>query len=323
MRISRLFTAIIASGLMGLPPASGQSYPAKPVRIINPYPAGGAADSLLRPIAQKMGESLKATFVIDNRPGANGIIGTEVAAKLPPDGYTILMGSTSSLPMNAATYPKLPYDPNRDFAPISTFMYSSLLLLVHPSVPAGSVKEYITLAKARPGQITCGSFGIGSTAHFAIGLVAMMTGAKLNHVPYKGSAPLIIDLLAGQIESSFDSMQNAMPYIRAKRVRALGLAASKRSPVAPDIPTISEAGVPGFEIGVWFGLLAPANTPRDIVMKLNAEVVKALSHPDIRGIYASTGAEPLTNTPDEFAALIRSEMVKWAKVARAAKISAQ
>jgi tripartite-type tricarboxylate transporter receptor subunit TctC len=151
----------------------------------------------------------------------------------------------------------------------------------------------------------------------------MMTGAKLNHVPYKGSAPLIIDLLAGQIASSFDTMQNAMPHVRAKRIRALGIAAPKRSPVAPDIPTISEAGVPGFEIGVWFGLLAPANTPRDIVMKLNAEVAKALSQPDIREIYASTGSEPLSNTPDEFAALIRSEVVKWAKVAQEANISAQ
>lgn len=323
MRIARIVGTVVASGVFGLAPAAAQNYPVKSVRIINPYPAGGAADSLLRPIAAKMGESLKTSFVIDNRPGANGIIGTEIASKLPADGYSLLMGSTSSLPMNAAIYPKLPFDPAKDFAPISTFMYSSLLLLVHPSVPVTTVKDFITFAKSRPEQISCGSFGIGSTAHFAIGLVGTMSGAKLNHVPYKGSAPLIIDLLAGQIASSFDTTQNAMAHVRHKKIRSLGVAALQRLKNAPEIPTIAESGIPGFDIGVWFGLFAPANTPRDIVLKLNGEVAKAMTHAEVRDLYTATSAEPLTNTPDEFVTLLRNEMAKWAKVAREANIRGQ
>ena len=323
MRNLQLLAAAILSGMIGFPLASAQSYPAKPVRIINPYPAGGGADSLLRPIAQRMTESLKATFVVDNRPGANGMIGAEIAAKSPPDGYTLLMGSSSSLPMNAAIYPKMTYDPVKDFAPISTFMYSALILSVHPSVPVASVKDFIALAKARPGQITCASFGIASSAHFAIALFGLTTGTSINHVPYKGSAPSIMSLLAGEVMSSFDTMQNAMPYIKAKRLRALGIAALKRSPSEPSIPTIAETGVPGFEIGTFFGVLAPANTPREIVTKLHAEIVKAVSLPDIRELYTKTGAEPLTNTPEEFAAMIQGEVIKWAKVAREANIHAE
>ncbi len=322
-RFPCLIAAAVLSGLIGFPPASAQSYPSRPVRIINPYPAGGGMDFLLRLIAQKMGDSLKGAFFVENRPGANGIIGTEIAAKSPPDGYTLVMGTTGSMPMNASLYPNLPYDPVKDFAPISNFAESAFVLSVHPSVPARSVKELIALAKARPGEITYASFGIGSSSHFGGELFSLMAGVKLMHVPYKGSAPAVSDLLAGHVMSSFDSISATMQYIRANRLRALGIAAPKRSPVLPEIPTISEAGMPGFAIGSWYGLLGPANTPREIVVKLHAEMVEALALPEIVERIKSVGAEPLGNTPEEFAAQLRGDIIKWSKVAREANIRAQ
>ena len=306
---------------IGSAPGFAQTYPARPVRIINPYPAGGAGDQLLRPIAQKLSDSLKGAFIVDNRPGANGIIGTEIAVKSPADGYTLVMGSTSTF-QNAAIYAKLPYDAIKDLAPISPYAYTSLVLNVHPSVPAASVKQFIALAKAHPAQITYGSFGVGSNGQFAGELFSMMAGVKLIHVPYKGSAPLVADLVGGQIASCFDTMQNSLTFIRAKRLRALGIAELKRSPAAPDIPTISESGLPGFEFGTWFGLLAPANTPREIVNKLNAEVAKAVAQPDLRESYAAMGTEPRSTTPEQFAAQIRSDIDKWSKIAREANIRA-
>jgi tripartite-type tricarboxylate transporter receptor subunit TctC len=322
MRFPISLALSVLIGLIGIPSAFTQGYPSKPVRIINPYPAGGGMDFLIRPLSQKMGESLKATFIVDNRSGANGIIGMELAAKAPPDGYTLVVSTTGAMPMNASIYPKLPYDPLKDFAPISNFAESAFILSTHPSVPVRSVREFIALAKARPGEITYASFGIGSSPHFGGELFRLMTNVKLVHVPYKGSAPAVSDLVAGHVMSSFDSMQSTMPFIRANRLRALGIAALKRSPAAPDIPTISEAGVPGFEVGSWYGLLAPANTPREIVMRLHAEVVKALNAPDMRDRLASVGTEPLGNTPEAFAEQIRNDMVKWGKVARAANMRA-
>jgi tripartite-type tricarboxylate transporter receptor subunit TctC len=323
MYFLRILAVTIAGGLAASPPAAAQTYPSKPIRIINPYPAGGGMDFLIRPISQKMGENLKTTFFVDNRPGANGMIGMELAAKAPPDGYTLVVSTTGAMPMNAAIYPKLPYDPVRDYAPISNFADSAFVLSVHPSVPVATVKDFIALAKARPAQITYASFGMGSSPHFGGELFSMMAGVKLIHVPYKGSAPSVAALVSGEVMSSFDSMQSTMPFIRAHRLRVLGLGALKRSPAAPDIPTIAEAGVPGFEVGSWYALLAPANTPRDIVMKLHAEVVKALAVPEVNEHIRSSGAEPVGNTPEEFAAQIRSDIAKWAKVAQTAKIRAE
>jgi tripartite-type tricarboxylate transporter receptor subunit TctC len=300
--------------------AMAQSYPAKPVRIINPYAAGGGMDFLIRPIAQKMGESMKGTFVIDNRAGANGMIGMELMAKAPADGYTLAVSTTGAMPMNAALYPKMPYDCLKDFAPVSNFAESAFILSVHPSVPVHNVKELIALAKARPSEFSYASFGIGSSPHFGAELFMLMTGTRLLHVPYKGSAPAVADLVAGHVMSSFDSMQSTMPFIRTKRLRALGLAALKRSSAAPEIPTISEQGVTGFEVGSWYGLLAPANTPREIVTRLHAEMVKALTTPEISASIKSVGTEPLGNTPEEFAAQIRNDLAKWGKVARAANM---
>jgi Uncharacterized protein conserved in bacteria len=301
-------------------PLSAQPYPAKPIRVINPFVAGGGVDAIFRPLTQKMGESMKATFVIDNRPGANGMIAMEMTAKSPPDGYTVVTGTTGAVSMNMVVYPKLPYDSLRDFVPISNVAESAFILSVHPSVPARSVQELVTLARTRAGQLTYSSFGVASSAHFGAELFAMMTGTKLVHVPYKGSAQAVAALLGGEVMFSFDSMQSTMPHIRAHRLRPLGIAAARRSPAAPDIPTVSESGVPGFEVGSWYGLLAPAHTPHEIVARLHDEVVKALNSPDMRERLAAVGTEPVGNTPEEFAAQIRSDIVKWAKVAKAANI---
>ena len=315
--------SITAVCLLAAATAAAQNYPVKPIRVINPFVAGGGVDAIFRPLTQKMGESMKGTFVIDNRPGANGMIAMELTAKSPADGYTLVTGTTGAVAMNAVIYPKLPYDPLKDFAPISNVAESAFILSVHPSVPVNTVKELIALAKARPDQLTYSSFGLGSSSHFGGALFAMMTNTKLVHVPYKGSAQAVTALLSGEVMFSFDSMQSTIPHIRAKRLRPLGIAAAKRSPAAPDIPTVAEAGVPGFESGSWYGLLAPANTPRDIIAKLHAEVVKALNTPDMRQRLNSVGTEPVGSTPEEFAAQIRSDIIKYGKVAKTADIRAE
>ncbi len=323
MRTLQLTAIIISACLVFLPAAHGQSYPAKPIRVINPYTPGGGVDALLRPLTQKISESLKQNILVEYRPGANGMIGVDAVAKSVPDGYTLLAGTTSALTMNPAIYAKVPYDPVRDFVPMSNFAEAAFLLSVHPSVPAKSVKEFIALAKGRPNQLTYASFGVGSIAHLGTELFSMMTGVKMLHVPYKGSVPAVTDLVAGHVILIFDSMQSQMPQVRANRVRALGIAAARRSPAAPEIPTISEAGVPGFELVSWYGLLAPANTPREMAAKLHGEVVKALATPEVRERFATFGSEPVGNTPEAFAAQIRNDVAKWAKVARAANIRAE
>ncbi len=324
----RLFSLhVLAAGVLGgfvaAPGVVAQSYPVKPIRVINPYTPGGGVDALLRPLAQKMSEGLKQQLVVENRPGANGMIGMEAGAKAPPDGYTLVVGTTGALTMNVSIYAKVPFDPIKDFAPISNFADSAFILSVHPSVPANNVKELIALAKAHPNQVTYATFGVGSSAHLGTELFSTMAGVKMIHVPYKGSVPMVTDLVAGHVMMSFDSMQSVMPQIRVKRLRALGIAAAKRSPAAPDIPTISEAGLRGFELGSWYGLLAPANTPREIITRLHGELVKALAAPEVSERIRSFGAEPVGNTPEQFAAQIRSDIVKWAKVVRAANVHAE
>jgi tripartite-type tricarboxylate transporter receptor subunit TctC len=320
MMLVRSAVVVIATVLASS--AIAQLYPSKLIRIVNPFPAGGPADTLVRPIAQRMGEGLKVQCLVDNRPGVNGIVGTEFVVRSPADGYTLVVGSTSSLPMNAAIYPKMPFDPVKDLAPVSAFSYTPQVLVVHPSVPANTVKELIALGRARPGQLIYASPSVGASPHFAAEMFSAMTGVKMLHVPYRGGALVMPDLLSGRVMLYFDSMQNATPHIRSGRVRALGVAALKRVQSAPDIPTIAESGLPGFEVGTLFGLLAPAGTPREIVMRLHAEVVRVLALPDIRERLVNAGAEILGNTPEEFAAIIGADMVKWAKVAREANIRA-
>ena len=323
MHLPHVLSAVFLSGLLAIPDVIAQSYPVKTIRVIVPTAAGGNPDFILRPVAQKMSESLRQPLIVDNRPGASGIIGVELAARAPADGYTLLFAAIGHLATPSALYDKLPFDAVKDFAPISNLVDTPFFLFVHPSLPAKTVKEYVALAKSRPGQITYMSFGVGSFPHFLTESLSSTTGIKLLHVPYKGSAPAASALLAGHVMSGFDSMQTAISLVRAKRLRALAIGAEKRSPIAPEIPTFAEAGFPGSGGSAWFGLFAPANTPRDIVMKLHSEVVKALATPEIRQIFEPAGLQVIGNTPEQFAALLRRDIDKFVKVARTANIRAE
>lgn len=323
MRPLHVLSAVSLSWILVVPDVIAQNYPVRPIRVIVPTAAGGNPDFILRPVAQKMSESLKQPLIVDNRPGASGIIGVELAARSPADGYTLLFGAIGHLATPSALYEKLPFDAVKDFAPVSNLVDTPFFLFVHPSLPARTVKEYVALAKARPGQITYMSFGVGSFPHFLTESLSSTTGIKLLHVPYKGSAPAAAALLAGHVMSGFDSMQTAISLVHAKRLRALAIGAEKRSSIAPEIPTFAEAGFPGSGGSAWFGLFAPANTPRDIVMKLHAEVVKALATPEVRQIFEPAGLQLIGSTPEQFAALLRRDIDKFVKVARAANIRAE
>jgi tripartite-type tricarboxylate transporter receptor subunit TctC len=310
-------------GVIANADVAAQNYPLKPVRIIVPTPAGGNPDFIARPVAQKMSESLKQTFIIDNRPGAAGTIGVELAVRAAPDGYTILFGAIGHVASPPALYEKLAYDAVRDLAPITNLANAPFALFVHPSLPARSVKELVALAKARPGQITYASFGVGSFTHFVTEAFNSALGVKMIHVPYKGSAPAASALLGGEVMASFDALQSTLPHVRTKRLRALAIGSPKRAPVAPEIPTFAEAGFPEFTASAWFGLFAPANTPRDIVMKLHGEAVKALALPEIRDHFERAGIEPIGSTPEQFAQQVRSDIAKFSKIAREAGIRAE
>ena len=320
MRLLHFLAAGVLGWIVAAPHAAAQGYPVRPVRVIVPTVAGGNPDFILRPVAQKMSESLKQPFVVDNRPGASGIIGVELAARAPADGYTILFGAIGHIATPSALYEKLPFDAVRDFAPISKLVDTPFSLFVHPSLPATTVRELVALARARPGQITYASFGVGSFPHFLSEAFNSQTGVKMLHVPYKGSAPAASALLAGHVMSGFDALQSTLPQVRAKRLRALAIGAAKRSPVAPEIPTFAETGFPGVSASAWFGLFAPANTPREIVMKLHAEAVKALAAPEVRALFEAAGIELIGSTPEQFAAQLRSDIDRYVKVAREANI---
>ncbi|MPZ47358.1 MAG: tripartite tricarboxylate transporter substrate binding protein [Betaproteobacteria bacterium] len=297
-----------------------QNYPAKPIRFIVPWPAGGVADITTRLVARKLGENMGQTFVVDNRAGATGIIGCELAARAVPDGYTLLMGTTTTHATNPVMFKKLPYDSIKDFAPISLVADAPFVLLVHPSLPVKNVKALIALAKTRPGQLTYGSSGTGGSSHLGFELFNQMAGIKAVHVPYKGLAPATIDLLAGNITMSWESTAAATPYIRDKRLRALGIGSAKRSTLMPDIPTISESGLTGFELGSWSAMFAPAATPPDIVRRVQREVVVAINDRSMREQLAALGAEPVGSTSEELAAVLRNDVVKWTKIARQANL---
>ena len=298
-----------------------QKWPVRPVRIINPTQPGGPSDVMARSIAQKFTEVFGQSFVVDNRPGANGIIGVDLTAKANPDGYTLLAGTNGQLIANSAVFPKLPFDVVRDFAPITIVLSSPFVLVVHASVPAKTVAELVALAKAKPGM-TYSSFGPASIAHFGMELVMLRTGMRLTHVPYKGAGPSAAALVSGEVHASLDSVQNQLQYIRANRVRALALANSARLPVMPDVPTLAEAGVSGAEIGGWYALLAPAGTPQAVVNRLYTESVNAFKNSaELRERFESTGSEIVLNSPAAFAALIKREIAEFTRVARAANIT--
>ena len=305
-----------------LPVAAQQPYPSKPIRIVVPYPPGGFNDTLGRVLAEKFQKAWGQAVLVDNKPGANTVIGTDAVAKAAPDGYTLLVVAfpfavTPSLIRN------LPYDTLRDFAPVALCAQSPNILVANPELPVKSVAELIALAKAKPDGLSYASTGNGSSNHISMELFQTLEGVKLVHVPYKGSAPAVVDLLSGQVQVMFDNAPNVMPQVRAGKLRALAQTGATRSAVAPEVPTVAESGVPGYELTVWFGLVAPSGTPRDIVNKLNAEVLKILALPDVRERFLALGVEPLGSTPEEFGTHIRAQMDKWAKVVKDAGVKAE
>jgi len=297
-----------------------QTYPAKPIRIVVPFPPGGIADLFARVIGQKFGEAWGQPGVVENRPGAGGNIGAEIVAKSPPDGYTLVTGSIGTHAVNVSLFSKLAYDPIRDFAPVALIMEAEGLLVVHPSLPAKSVKELIALAKSRPGQIAYASAGHGTAAHLSGELFKSMAKVNLVHVPYKGNVPALTDLIAGQTSLLFATMPTALPHVQSGRLRALAVTSSSRSPAAPELPTIAEAALPGYSVTNWIGFFAPAGTPRDIVVKLNAEVVRIMQAPDIQKRLATEGAKFSPWTPEQFGGFVKTEQTKWAKVVKEAGI---
>jgi len=308
--------------LLSLGAAAQTAYPAKPVRFIVPSAAGGGTDIIARSVAHKLSESLGQQFVVDNRPGAGQMIGIELAARSPADGHTILMAA-STLAINPIMYQKVSYDPLRDFAPITQAASLPNVLVVHPSLPAKSVAELIALARRQPGKINYASAGIGTSPQMSVELLKSMAKIDLVHVPYKGSAPGVVDLLAGQVTVMTPNVLTALPHIKAGRLRALAVTSAKRSEALPDVPTIAESGLPGYDSTQWYGVLAPAGTSREIVARLHDEIVRALRAPEVIQRLAADGAEPVGSSPEEFAAFIKSEIDKWVRVASAAGIRAE
>lgn len=308
-------------GLTGITlTASAQtSYPTRPVRLVVPSSPGGGTDISARILAPQLTQFLGQQVIVENRPGAGTMIGGEVVARAAPDGYTLLMG-ISTLAINPAMYKKVTYDAIKDLAPISQAVSLSNVLVIHPSLPSRNLKEFIAFAKARSGQINFASAGVGTSPHLSMELFLVMANLKMLHVPYKGSGPGVTDLIAGHVPVMMPNMLSAQAHIKSGRVRALGVTGTKRAPGAEDIPTIAEAGLPGYEAVQWYGVLAPAATPRDIITKLHGGVVRALQNPDVRQRLLNDGAEPVGSSPEEFAAYLRSETTKWAKVIKAAGI---
>jgi len=295
--------------------ADAQTYPVKPVRFVSPFPAGGVNDIIARIVAQKISETLGQQWVVENRPGAGGNIGTDYVAKAAADGYTLLNGGMGSLTVNPFTG-KVPYDSLRDFTPIVVMARAPNVVTVHPALPVASVAQLIALARARPGQLNYASGGVGSTPHLSGALFASMARIRIVHVPYKGGALATVDLLAGQVELSFLGIPSSLAFVRDGKLRGLAVTGMQRSPELPDVPTVHEAGLPGYEVNPWYGMLAPAGTPRDIVARLNAEIARIVRLPEISRQFAAQGVEAAASTPEEFAAIIRADLAKWGKVIR-------
>jgi tripartite-type tricarboxylate transporter receptor subunit TctC len=309
--------ALIVLAASGKANAQGVPYPVRPVRLIVPFAPGGGTDVVARALALKLAEMWGQQVVVDNRGGASTIIGTELAAKSPADGYTLLM-ATTTLAINPSLRRKLPYDTLKHLEPVSQAAFQAYVLAVHPSVPARDVKEFIALAKARPGTLNFGSPGTGSGSHLAGELFAMLSGVRLVHVPYKGSGPALTDLLGGQIQLIFGTILSTFPHVRSGKLRALGVSSPKRSAVLPDVPSIPEGGVAGYGATSWNGVMTPAGVPKPLLAKLNADVVKALQSPEVRERLAADGGEAVGSSAEEFRAHIRSEIAMWAKVVKAA-----
>ncbi|HEV7800311.1 MAG TPA: tripartite tricarboxylate transporter substrate binding protein [Burkholderiales bacterium] len=317
----RLAVAIALAGItVG---AHAQTYPTKPIRFVVPFAAGGGSDLVARTVAQKITEALGQPVIVDNRAGAAGTIGADIAAKSPPDGHTLLLGSNGPLAINPSLYAKLPYDAARDFAPVSLATVMPFLLVVHPSLPVRNVKELIALAKSKPGQLNYGSPGNGSTTHLANELLKSMTGMQIAHVPYKGVAPAAIDLMSGQVQMMSGDLSTLLPHVRSGKMRAIAVTAAHRSSLLPDMPTVAESGVPGYDASGWFGVLVPAGTPRAIVERLNVAIAKGLATNDARVRLGALGGEVAASTPEQFGAYVRTEAAKWGKLIKTLGLKAE
>ena len=313
--------ALLAAGVFACGVAIAQTYPSKSVRMMVPFASGGPADIFARVVGQRLQESLGQPFVIENRPGAGSVVGTDVAAKSPADGYTLLMMSNAHT-VNESLIPNKPYQLMRDFAPVAPVNYSDLVLVVHPSVPANSLKELIDLAKAKPKDLNYASSGPGTPYHFAGELFKVMAGVNIVHVPYKGSAGARTDVLGGQVHMMFDAITTMAPNVRAGKLKALGTTGKTRSPVLPEVPTLAEAGVPGYEAVIWLGIMTPAGTPRPVIDRLNAEIGRIAANAEIRDNWIKQGAMPMSLSPEAFGQYIREDITKWAGVVKAAGITA-
>ena len=312
-RLQRLaFAALSALAMAGA--FAADDYPTRPIRMIVGFAPGGGTDLTARPIAQKLSELLKQQVIVENRPGAAGNIATEQVARAAPDGYTLLMGTIAALAINPSLYGNLKYDPETDFAPVIQVVDATNVLVLHPSVRADSVRELIALAKLK--SLSAGSSGIGATGHLSIELFNLMAGVKLVHVPYKGGGPAMGDLVGGQVQLIFATTASAIPQIKAGRIKGIAVTTARRSALMPDLPTLSEAGLPGFDANNWYGIVAPARTPRAIIDLLNAEVTKILGMPDVKATLFNQGLDPAPGSPEQFGAYIRSERIKWARVIR-------
>jgi len=313
MRAAKLFGLLLAVAMLASPARA--EYPDRTIRIVVPYPPGAFNDTLGRIVAQKLGEAWGVPAVVENRPGGGTLIGTDSVAKAPADGYTLLVVAFP-FAVNPSLYAKLPYDTVKDFAPLILAGQTPNLLVVNNDVPVHSVKELIDAAKAKPGSLSYGSTGSGSSNHLSMELFRLMTGTEIVHIPYKGSAPMVTDLLGGHVHVAFDNTPNVLPQVKAGKLRAIAITSATRHAMVPDVPTVAEAGVPGYEVGVWFGIVAPAGTPPAVLAKLNGELNRMLTVPDVKQKFADQGVDPVGGPPERFAEHIRVQIEKWSKVVK-------
>ena len=319
----KVFVRLFAAGLLVAGAAIAQSYPARVVRFVSPYAPGGGTDILARTLAQKLTESFGVSFVVENRAGGGGIVGIDSVAKAPADGYTILLGSKGPLTMNPALHSKLPYDTLRDLATVSLIGSIPAVLVVHPSLPVKSVQELLALAKARPGELTFSSSGTSGTGHLSGELFAALGGVKLVHVPYRGTGPATIAVLSGEVTFGFGNLVSLMPHVQNRQVRALAVTSAKRIAAASDLPTVAEAGLKGYEYVTWYGVLAPAGTPKEIVARLSAELAKVVRQPEMRNRLSGEGGEAVGSTPEEFAEYLKAELASSARLVKIANLRAE
>jgi tripartite-type tricarboxylate transporter receptor subunit TctC len=320
MRVAQSAIALAITFIMS-GAALGQQYPAKSIRMVVPYPAGGGSDLMARSVSQKLGEKLGKSVIVDNRGGATGMIGTDAAAKSSPDGYTLLLGSVAEIALNVAVYRKMPYNPERDLAPVGLIATSPLVLTVHPSLPARNVKEFIALAKKRPGEIGYATAGAGSPHNIAGEWMKLLAKVDILHVPYKGGGPQLVDLVGGHVHSGFLALPIVAPHLKSGKLHALAVTSPKRSPAIPEVPSLDESGLRGLDVSQWWGILVPTGTSRDIITKLHAEISEIVKLADVKALMAEIGAEPLATSPDQFGNFIRAEISKFQRIVKEARIT--